>query len=115
MPAPKLFSRLPDESNLRTGGRVEPAQLSYWNADAPGGVSGFAPHRSATQTDSPSLSIATAFSAPHVLPCGSFPHGAVLWYGLGRSLVGWPSPWLNAPTPKSAIAATVASILNFTR
>ena len=47
MPAPKLFIRLPDESNFKTGERVEPAQLSYWNADAPGGVSGFAPQRSA--------------------------------------------------------------------
>src|SRR5882672_3876781 len=111
MPAPKLFTRLPDESNLRTGGRVEPAQLSYWNADAPGGVSGFAPHRSATHTDSPSLSIATAFSAPHVLPCGSFPHGAVVWYGLGRSLVGWTSSWVYAARPHSVSAATVMNII----
>src|SRR6266702_2248012 len=79
MPAPKLFRRLPDESNLRTGARLEPAQLSYWNGEAPGGMSGFAPHRSATQTDSPSLSIATPFSAPHFLPSGSFPHGAMVW------------------------------------
>jgi hypothetical protein len=91
VPAPKLFARLPDASNLRTGGRGEPAQLSYWNADAPGGVSGLAPHRSATQTDSPSLSIVTALSAPHFLPSGSFPQGAVVWYGLGRSFVSCAS------------------------
>src|SRR4029434_4811578 len=97
MPAPKLFTRLPDESNLRIGGRVEPAQLSYWKADAPGGVCGFAPRRRAPHTDCPSLSIATAFSAPHVLPSGSFPHGAVVWYGLGRSLVGRSSSRVEAP------------------
>ena len=73
MPAPKLFSSFPDESNFMTGATVEPAQLSYANGDSPGGVSGFAPHRFATQTDSPSLSIATAFSAPHVLPREDFP------------------------------------------
>src|SRR5215467_12123698 len=83
MPAPKLFTRFPDESNFRIGGTVEPAQLSYWNGEAPGGVSGFAPHRSATQTDSPSLSIVTAFSAPHILPSGSLPQGAVVWTGWG--------------------------------
>src|SRR5882762_7994186 len=88
MPAPKLFRRLPDESNLSTGGTDEPAQLSYVNGETPGGTSGFAPHRSATQTDSPSLSIATPFRAPHFLPSGRFPHGATDRYGLGRSLVG---------------------------
>src|SRR6266513_5451523 len=87
IPEPKLLRRFPDESNLSTGGSEEPAQLSYWNGDAPGGTSGFALQRSATQTDSPSLSIATPFSAPHFLPSGRFPHGAMVWYGLGRSLV----------------------------
>src|SRR6267378_2447337 len=91
IPAPKLFRRLPDESNLSTGGRLEPAQLSYVNGETPGGTSGFAPHRSATHTDSPSLSIATPFSAPHFLPSGRFPHAVMDWYGLGRSLVGWAS------------------------
>src|SRR6266702_2387971 len=120
MPAPKLFSRLPDESNLRTGGRGEPAQLSYWNGEAPGGMSGFATQRSATQTDSPSLSIATPFSAPHFLPSGSFPHGAMVWYGLGRSLVGWTSAmvWYGmvaAQAPNNAITATVMSSNQFNR
>src|SRR5713101_2071101 len=112
MPAPKLFRRLPDESNLRTGARLEPAQLSYWNGEAPGGMSGFAPHRSATQTDSPSLSIATPFSAPHFLPSGSFPHGAMVWYGLGRSLVDWTSSCVRATPPHSVSAATVMKIIN---
>src|SRR6266853_2572438 len=114
MPAPKLFRRSPDESNWWTGGKVEPAQLSYWNGEAPGGMSGFAPHRSATQTDSPSLSIAPPFSAPHFLPSGSFPHGAIDWYGLGRSLVGWRSAMVRygavvAQAPNSPVAAIAMS------
>src|SRR5512145_204169 len=36
MPAPKLVTRFPDESNLSTGGSVDPAQLSYANGEAPG-------------------------------------------------------------------------------
>src|SRR5258708_21609519 len=82
MPAPKDFRRLPDESNLSTAGTDEPAQLSYVNGETPGGTSGFAPHRSATQTHSPSWSIATPFSPPHFLSAGSSPHRAVGWSGL---------------------------------
>src|SRR5258705_1283115 len=67
MPAPKLFKRLPDASNCRTAGTDEPAQLSYVNGESPGGTSGFAPQLSATQIDSPSLSTATPFRAPHFL------------------------------------------------
>src|ERR1700674_5179745 len=115
MSAPKLFRSLPDESNLRTGGTVEPAQLSYANGDAPSGMSGFAPHRFATQTDSPSLSIATAFSAPQVLPSGSFPHAATVWYGLGRSFVGWRSLSPHTLAPHSVIEATVTRISNSRR
>src|SRR5262245_6925910 len=86
-----------------TGFSCEPAQLSYANGDAPGGVSGFEPQRSATQTDSPSLSIPTAFSAPHVRPAGSFPHLLVEWYGVGASLVGFCSSWVY--TVPTAIAS----------
>src|SRR5258708_28487206 len=89
MPAPKLFRRSPDESNLRTGARLEPAQLSYWNGEAPGGMAGVAPHRSATQPDSPSLSIATRFSAPHFLPSGGLPHAGLHEYGLAGTLLAW--------------------------
>ena len=39
-----------------TGATFDPAQLSYRNGEAPGGISGFAPHRVTTHTDSPSLS-----------------------------------------------------------
>src|SRR4029077_15163989 len=90
-------------------------QLSYWNAEAPGGVSGLAPHRSATQRDSPSLSMATAFSAPHILPSGSLPQGAVVWYGLGRSLVGWTSSCVSARPLHNVSAATVSNIINHDR
>ncbi len=114
MPAPKDFRRFPDESNLSTAGTDEPAQLSYVNGETPGGTSGFAPHRSDTQTDSPSLSIATPFSAPHFLPSGSFPHGAMDWYGLGRSLVGWRSAMVRygavvVQAPNSPVAAIAMS------
>src|SRR6267142_3482121 len=108
IPTPKLFSSLPPESNFSTAGTDEPAQLSYVNGETPGGTSGFAPQRFATHTDSPSLSIATPFSAPHFLPSGRFPHGATDRYGLGRSLVGWASAtdWYGtvvAQAPKSVI------------
>src|SRR5258708_28332615 len=103
IPAPKLFSTLPEASSLRTGATLEPAQLSYANGDCPAGASGFAPQRFATHTDSPSLSMATAFSAPQVRPSGSVPHGATLWYGLGRSLGGLSS--LAAEGPASAPSA----------
>src|SRR5262245_58915617 len=79
---------LPSGSSLCTGAQLEPAQLSYWNAEAPGGTSGFAPQRSTTQSERPSLSTATPFNAPHLRASGSFPHGATVRYGLGRSLVG---------------------------
>src|SRR3954464_9380972 len=87
-PAPKLFTMLPSGSSLCTGAQLDPAQLSYGNADSPGGTSGFAPQRSTTQSERPSLSTATPFSAPHFCPSGSLPHGAMLRYGLGRSFVG---------------------------
>src|SRR5438046_6612881 len=120
MPAPKLFRSFPDESNLSTAGTDEPAQLSYVNGETPGGTSGFAPHRCATHTDSPSLSIATPFRAPHVLPSGRFPHGAMDWYGLGRSLVGWESgtDWYGtvmAQAPYSVTAAIATSTNNLNR
>jgi hypothetical protein len=63
---------LPDESNLRIGGKFDPSQAN--------GVPGFmsegganAPHRSATQTLVPSGSISTPLVEPHARPSGSFP------------------------------------------
>src|SRR5882672_7031240 len=67
---------LPSRSTLCTGAQDEPAQLSYRNADSPGGTSGFAPQRSATQSETPSASTATAFIAPQAWPSGNFPQGA---------------------------------------
>src|SRR6185295_14150775 len=108
-PAPKLFTMLPSGSILCTGAQLEPAQLSYWKGDAPGGTSGLAPQRSTTQSERPSLSTATAFSAPHLCPSGSFPHGATLRYGLGRSLVGVPSHFhAGLAQPASAIDTTIS-------
>src|SRR5258706_11642467 len=109
MPAPKLRTRFPDASNLRIGGSIELAQLSYANAEAAGGLSGFEPHRSATQMDSPSRSIPTAFNAPHVRPAGSLPHLSVLVYGLGASFVGGCSPCVyTLPAPMAASPTTKA-------
>src|SRR5215471_3583920 len=111
--APKLLCRFPLESSLSTGVTFEPAQLSYVNGDAPGGVFGFAPQRVATHTDSPSLSIATAFSAPQLLPDGRLPHGAVVAYGLGRSLLGGvPSSARSAHVHQLTAQAMSAKALN---
>src|SRR5262245_65367184 len=88
-PAPKLFRMLPLASSLWTGAQLEPAQVSNWKATLPVvGASGLAPQRSTTQRDLPSLSTQTPFSAPHLKPSGSLPHGATVRYGLGKSLVG---------------------------
>src|SRR5262249_10527436 len=94
MPSPKLFTSLPDASNLRTVGKFEPEQV-------------FAPHLSATQMDLPSGSISTALVAPHVLPSGIFAQFSTVSYGLGRSLTGWTLPWAYAPPANIAIAATM--------
>src|SRR4051812_35934702 len=107
-PAPKLFTMLPSASSLCTGAQLEPAQLSYWKADSPGGTSGFAPQRSTTHTERPSLSTATALSAPHLRPSGSLPHGAAVRYGFGRSLTGLPSHFHALAHPSSARAALAA-------
>src|SRR5881394_357536 len=100
-PAPKLFTMLPSLSSLCTGAQLEPAQLSYWKGHSPGGTSGFAPQRSTTHTERPSLSTATALSAPHLRPSGSLPQGAAVRYGLGRLLVGSPSHF-HAPAQLSS-------------
>jgi hypothetical protein len=62
---------VPDESNLRIGGKLDPSQAN--------GVPGFmsdgganAPHRSATQTLVPSTSMSTPLVEPHARPAGIF-------------------------------------------
>src|SRR5215468_8356274 len=70
-PPPKLFTSVPEASNLRIGGRFEPSQAN--------GVPGFisegganAPQRSATHTLVPSGSIPTPLVEPQLRPSGSF-------------------------------------------
>src|SRR5215472_6043443 len=112
-PAPKLFTMAPSGLILCTGAQSDPAQVSYRNADSPGGTSGFAPQRSATQSETPSLSTATAFSAPQAWPSGSLPQGAIVLYGLGRSFVGVASRLETRPglaQPMSAARTTIVSL-----
>src|SRR5260370_35126971 len=87
-PAPKLFTNLPDESNLRTGSRSDPSQLKgtpgcIWDA----GTKPCAPQRSSTHTLDPSGSISTALVDPQMRPGGSFPHPSIQRTGLGPPFV----------------------------
>src|SRR5215475_643076 len=75
IPAPKLFTRFPEASNLSTGSRFEPPQE-------------LAPQRSATQTLAPSGSIHTPAVEPHVRPGGIFAQFSTERYGSGSELVG---------------------------
>jgi hypothetical protein len=69
-PLAKLATRLPSRSNFRTTGRSEPRQE-------------FAPQRSATQIETPSLSMSTALVAPHVRPAGIFAQPSIVRNGFG--------------------------------
>src|SRR5439155_20510748 len=101
----------PSASSLCTGAQLEPAQLSDWKGDAPGGTSGFAPHPSTTQTVRPSLSIATPLNAPHLLwSAGRLPHGETERYGFGRSLVGVLSRFDTGCEMRPAQPAATAAI-----
>src|SRR5580704_18627689 len=97
IPSPKLFTSVPDGSNLRLGARLEPRQL-------------FAPHRSAIQMPRPSLSISIALVDPHVRPSGILKCCSIVRYGLGRSLVGWTAVCARAIAP-ATIAATPNNLL----
>src|SRR5260370_11601270 len=89
IPSPKAFTRLPDESNLRIGGRFEPSQLKGWPSFiCEAGMKTWAPHRSATHTFVPSRSISTAAVEPQIPPSGHFPKLKTARYGLGAELVG---------------------------
>src|SRR5499426_1750106 len=96
IPSPKLFTSLPDTSNLRTVGSFDPPQV-------------FAPHLSATQMDLPSGSISTALVDPHVLPSGIFAQFSIVRYGLGKSFTGLRSPWENTSAPENVIITTMKS------
>src|SRR3954469_14158489 len=88
-PAPKLLTSLPVESNLSTVGRSDILPVAR-------SAHLFAPQRSATQIDLPSLSMSTALVDPHVRPSGSLKKSATVVYGLGRSLVGAVCPERSA-------------------
>src|SRR5690348_11949763 len=76
MPSPKLLSNLPDASNFRIDGRLDPAHE-------------LAPHRSATHR-LPSRSTSTALVDPHILPSGSLNQLSTVRYGLGKSACAYP-------------------------
>src|SRR6185437_6361233 len=102
MPEPNAFTILPVESNFITGGT-----LFHW--PVLGSKQPFAPQRSATQMDLPSLSISTALVEPQGRPAGSLKKSLIDLYGLGASLVGTvvsgPIPEAFAPC---AAAGSVA-------
>src|SRR6266446_2080736 len=87
MPPPKLLSNLPDASNFRIDGRLDPAHE-------------LAPQRSATHTF-PSRSISTALVDPHVLS-ESLNQFSTVRYGLGKSACAYPiaTPARQAITAK---------------
>ena len=89
-------SSAPVESNLRTGSRLEPAQL-------------LAPHRSATQMLTPSRSISTALVEPQVRPSGILAQPSTVRYGLGWSLLGCAAAWGAAVLGQVAKNASAAS------
>ena len=87
MPAPKLFTSLPDASNFRIGSRFEPSQANGspgLNADGGANV----PHRSASHTLVPSGSISTPAVEPQLRPSGILAQLSMERYGLGAEFVG---------------------------
>src|SRR6185436_16384447 len=83
-PAPKLFTRRPDASNLRMGSRFEPTHVP---SSRPGVDSRFgALHRSNTQRLLPSRSMSMPAAAPIVLPAGSLKKSSMVRYGFGGEL-----------------------------
>src|SRR5215471_7407506 len=89
MPAPKLFTSLPDESNLRIGSRLDPSQAKGSpDLNCDGGAN--APQRSATHTLVPSRSISTPEVEPQVRPSGIFAQSSIERYGLGAEFVAAP-------------------------
>src|SRR5271169_4985646 len=82
MPAPKLFTSLPVESNFWIGARLEAEQSSA------------VAQRSNTHTLLPSRSMSTPTAAPHLRPSGSFaqPSSSRKLCGaeLGSTAWAWP-------------------------
>src|SRR6516165_10575226 len=92
MPPPKLFTSVPDWSNLRIGGSILPAQV-------------LAPHRSATQMLVPSRSTSTALVDPHIRPAGSLNQFSTVRNGLGCELGGASASALAVASAATAIIA----------
>src|SRR5579864_321979 len=107
MPAPKLFSTLPSVSNLRT------VSISLiWPVARSRQL--LAPHRSATQTDFPSLSMSTALVDPIFLPPGSLAQCSIVRYGFDASLVGCVSEeaaYVLPPANPAAMTATARELV----
>src|SRR6202161_3186200 len=107
IPAPKLFSTLPSVSSWSTV-----SIFLIWPVARSRQL--LAPHRSATQTDFPSLSMSTALVDPIFLPSGSFAQCSIVRYGLGASLVGCVSEaaaYVLPPANPAAITATAKEML----
>src|SRR5579864_3511115 len=100
IPAPKLFTKFPEESNFKTGARLELAQ------EVP-------PHRSTTQMLLPSRSISALITCPQVRPSGSLAQFSTVRYGLGAEFV---SAWAFAVAPhKPAITTEAIPIAKMNR
>src|SRR5512138_2665369 len=106
IPAPKLLMSLPVESNFSTGSSGDIAPVA-------GLAQLFAPQRSPTQIDLPSLSMSTALVDPQVRPSGSLKTLTPAWYGLGKSLVGAEVACAKARHPDIATAATTSARASF--
>src|SRR5215475_8433173 len=89
MPAPKLFTSLPDASNLRIGSRLDPSHAKGSpRLYSVGGAN--APQRSATHTLVPSGSISTPEVEPQLPPSGILAPSSIERYGLGAEFVASP-------------------------
>src|SRR5262245_25926611 len=105
IPAPKLFTNLPDASNLRMGSRPDPSHAKGSPAlNCVGGAN--APQRSATHTLAPSESISTPEVEPQVRPSGSLAQPSTERYGLGAELVAGVWAKTRSPIPSRKTSPT---------
>src|SRR5215831_17680440 len=81
IPEPKLFRTLPLLPSLKI-------TSIFWISRVWGSRQLLAPQRSATHTDTPSLSISTALVEPIFRPPGSLAQCSMAIYGFGEPLVG---------------------------
>src|SRR6185503_5206710 len=100
IPAPRLLTILPDESNLTSGATLEPSQVA-------------APHLSKTQTLAPSRSMSIPAVEPTFLPSGNLKKLSTVRYGLGWEFGAWARTC--AVPPDNANPARTAVRVNLTR